>query len=65
MLVGRRRQAFRNTGTAVCFDGEWQQPGLFGDYVLVAREAIMHPSPTAEPAGAVGAASEILVLLQT
>jgi hypothetical protein len=56
---------FVNTGNAICIDGEWQQPGLFGEYVLVAREAIMCPSPTTEPGGAAGAASEILVLLQT
>jgi hypothetical protein len=56
---------FVNTGTAVFLDGEWHQPGLFGDYVLVAREAIMHPVQTAEAGGATGAAAEILALFQT
>jgi hypothetical protein len=54
-----------NAGTAVLVDGSWQPPGLFGDYVFVAREGIMRPIPTAEPGGTSGAASEVLALLQT
>jgi hypothetical protein len=55
-----------NAGTAVQVDGgAWQPPGLFGDFVLLAREAIMRPSPIVEPGGAGGAGKEILELLAT
>jgi len=54
-----------NLGTAVLANGEWHRPGLFGDYVLVAREKIMTPSPSGEPGGVSGAGSEVLTLLQT
>ena len=54
-----------NTGGGVLVGGHWQPPGLFGDHVLVAREAIMKPTPITEPGGGDGATSEILGLLRT
>jgi hypothetical protein len=54
-----------NVGTAVLVDNRWQRPGLFGDYVMIAREAIMKPAPTPEPSGAGSAADEVLDLLAT
>jgi hypothetical protein len=54
-----------NTGTAVLLDGRWQSPGLFGEYVMTAREAIMRPPTPAEPPGDNGAAREVLTLLET
>ena len=54
-----------NAGTSVFVDGAWQRPGLFGDHVLVARDAIMRPSLLSEPGGAAGAAPEIQALFET
>ena len=54
-----------NTGTAALVAGRWEKPGLHGDQVLIAREAIMKPSLLSEPGGRAGAAAEILELLAT
>ena len=54
-----------NTGGAVLADGHWNRPGLFGDHVMVAREAIMKPALVTEPGGASGAGKEALDLLET
>jgi len=54
-----------NTGTDVWVDGQWQRPGLFGDYVFVAREKILKPALLGEADGRAGAASEIMELLAT
>ena len=54
-----------NTGTAVFAEGRWQSPGLFGDYALIGREAIMRPSLLSEPGGRGGAAAEVLALIET
>ncbi|HEX3861481.1 MAG TPA: hypothetical protein VHY35_07290 [Stellaceae bacterium] len=54
-----------NAGTGVLADGQWQSPGLFGEYALIAREAILRPALLAQPGGSTGAAAEILQLLET
>jgi hypothetical protein len=53
-----------NIGAALIIAGRSQPPGLIGDLVFVGREAIMRPTPIAEPSGAAGAGAEILELLQ-
>ena len=54
-----------NTGTAVLAGGQWRRPGMFGDHVMVAREAIMKPALLSEPGGPRGVGAEVLGLLET
>lgn len=53
-----------NAGSVVYADGGRHKPGLFGNQVLIARDAIMRPAPAAEPGGANGAGQQILELLE-
>jgi hypothetical protein len=52
-------------GTSVFAGGHWRRPGILGDQVLIARPAIMKPSPVAEAGGVHGAGAEALGLLRT
>jgi hypothetical protein len=54
-----------NIGSAVFSDGQWRRPGLYGDHVMIAREAILKPALLSEPGGTRGAGAEILALLST
>lgn len=52
-------------GTGVLAGGHWRRPGILGDQVLIARPAVMRPSPIAEPGGPDGVGAEVLELFRT
>jgi hypothetical protein len=60
--LGENGELVVSTGASLLIGGEWRRPGLFGEYVMVARNPIMKPAPVFEWGGPNGCAAEILSL---
>jgi hypothetical protein len=54
-----------HTGSSVLTGGQARLPGIFGDYVLLARPPITRPAPLAAVGGTSGVGAEVLSLLGT